>query len=69
MNLQHLKSVYQLAAETPISLGTWRGLLLHRAENGLEHAVVRIGRRPLSRRRARRRVARTSAYSERRLTI
>ena len=45
MDAKNLRSVRQLAAESPISESAWRFLLLHRKENGLDSAVVRIGRR------------------------
>lgn len=45
MDQRNLRSVRQLGDETPISEDSWRYLLFHRRENGLEVAVVRIGRR------------------------
>jgi len=45
MDQRNLRSVRQLGDETPISEDSWRYLLFHRKENGLDVAVVRIGRR------------------------
>jgi len=45
MDVKNIRSVQQLAAETPISESGWRYHLLHRHENGLDAAVVRLGGR------------------------
>jgi hypothetical protein len=45
MDQRNLRSVRQLGDETPISEDSWRWLLFNRKENGLDVAVVRIGRR------------------------
>lgn len=47
MDARNLRSVRQLASETPISESGWRFHLLRRHENGLDTAVVWVGKRLL----------------------
>jgi hypothetical protein len=45
MNIQNLITVRELANRTKLSESAWRVHLLHRGDNGLDRAVVRLGKR------------------------
>jgi hypothetical protein len=45
MRIDNLRTVQQIAATTPISESGWRFHLRNRHENGLDAAVVRVGKR------------------------
>lgn len=47
MDARNLRTVRQLAAETPISEAGWRFHLHRRHQNGLDNAVVWVGKRLL----------------------
>ncbi|HEV3457310.1 MAG TPA: hypothetical protein VHG32_12185 [Thermoanaerobaculia bacterium] len=47
MNHRNLRTVRQLAAETPLTEAAWRWLLYRRKDNGLDAAVVCVGSRVL----------------------
>lgn len=45
MNFNNLRTVKQAAEEGPWTEATWRWHIFHADKNGLERALVRVGRR------------------------